>query len=177
MTPVYERYAEALHRAADALGCSGAVARELPEIEGLVLQCSGYLNNPLIGTDAMVAILREFLSGKVSPLTLEFILFMTSSRHLRYYHDTMTRFLYLSGFEKAVVRLRVPFQLDQNTMDQLKSRLKMEKLIPEEAEDAELLVVEDKELIGGFIASCGGYQIDTSLRTAIMRLLRPERLV
>jgi len=177
MTLAYERYAEALYKTSGSIGCTDDVARELSAIEEIFLQCNACLNNPLIGTGEKSALLRELLADKVSPLTLEFILLMTTRRHLKYFHSVARQFRQLSGYDKTVVRLRIPFKPDKELLEQLKRCLLKEKLIPADAENAHFDIIEDKELIGGFVATCNGYQIDTSLKTTLMRLIRPERLV
>ena len=177
MIPVYESYAEALFEASEKLGCADVVAGELGAMDELLKQCGSYLGNPLISAGTKAAVLRESLSDKLSSLTLEFIVLMASRRHLKHFHATAELYLHLSGYSKPVVRLRVPFIPEQEMLMRLKKRLSAEKLIPENTEDAQVQVIEDKELIGGFIASCNGYQIDTSLKTTLMKLLHPERLV
>jgi len=177
MTPVYESYANALFKSAEALGCADDVAGELSAMETLVKQCGGYLSSPLIGTGKKTALLRELLDGKVSPLTLEFMLLITARRHIRHFYAAAEQFRRLSGHGNAVVRLRVPFTPEHSILEKLKARLIKEKLIPTNVADTQFQIIEDKTIIGGFVASCDGYQIDTSLRTALMRLLRPERLV
>ena len=170
MTPGYERYAEALFNTAEKLGCADAVVGELTDMETLIRSCSGYLSNPLIGTPKKTALLRELLTGKVSPLMLEYILLMTARRHLKHFYTSAEHFRKLCSREKAVVKLRVPFQPEQDMLARLESRLKKEKLIPENAKETEIQIVEDKDLIGGFVAYYNGYQIDTSLKTALNKL-------
>jgi F0F1-type ATP synthase delta subunit len=177
MIPIYESYAGALYNAAERLGCTGVVVGELPKMEEVLKQCGFHLNNPLISVEKRVAVLRKTLTNKISPLTLEFLLLMTARRHLKHFHATINKFRQLSGYEDTIVNLRVPFAPERNTLVKLKERLTKEKLIPENAKEAHFNIIEDKELIGGFVASCNGYQIDTSLKTAVMKLLSPERLV
>jgi len=177
MTPVYERYAEALYKASENLGCTEAVACELLALEEIIIQCDECLNNPLIGEGEKAPLLRALFVGKVTPLTLELILLMAARRHLKHFRPAAQQFLRLGGYDETVVRLRIPFVPDKDLLEQLKRCLTKEKLIPADARNARFDIIEDKELIGGFIASCNGYQIDTSLRTTLMRLLGPERLV
>ena len=172
MTPGYERYAEALYNTAEKLGCADAVVVELSDMEALMDRCSGYLSNPLISTTKKAALLREILTGKVSPLMLEYILLMTMRRHLRHFYNSAEHFRKLCSRDKAVVRLRVPFRPGDDMLEQLMGRLTKEKLIPENAKQTEFQIEEDKELIGGFVASYNGYQIDTSFRTALNKLRR-----
>jgi len=177
MTPAYERYAEALYRTSVSVGCTDDIACELLAMEEVLMQSNSYLSDPMIGAGEKSALLRELLIGKVSPLTLEFILLMTTRRHLKHFRSAARQFRQLSGHDKTVVRLRIPFEPDKGLLEQLKRCLVKEKLIPADAENMRFDIIEDKELIGGFVASCNGYQIDTSLKTTLMRLLRPERLV
>jgi F-type H+-transporting ATPase subunit delta len=176
MTPVFERYAEAMYKSAQSLKCVDVVAEEMLDAEDALSQCVSYLNSPLIGAGDKAALLRELLEGKVSPLLLEFILLMTTRRHIRHYHSVVERFRRLSGHGKVVVRLRVPFEPDQNLIGRLKMRFVKEKLIPTDMADKkfDINIVVDNGLIGGFIASCEGYQIDTSLKTALTKLKRPS---
>ena len=177
MIPVYESYAEALYNAAERLDCTGAVVGELPMMEEVLRQCRFYLSNPLISVEKRVAALRKTLTDNVNSLTLELILLMTARRHLKHFHATADKFRRLSGYEDMVVNLRVPYTPERKTLLKLKERLIKEKLIPENAKGAQFNIIEDKELIGGFVASCNGYQIDTSLKTAVIKLQSPERLV
>ena len=177
MIPVYESYAEALFEAAKELGCTGIVAGELKAMDELLKQCGSYLGSPLTSAGTKATVLRELLTENLSSLTLEFIVLMAARRHLKHFHAAAELFMQLCGKSKPIVRLRVPYKPEQDMLQQLKRRLSMKKLIPGDADEAQLQIVEDKELIGGFIASCNGYQIDTSIKTALMKLLHPERLV
>jgi len=176
MTPVYERYAEALYKAAQSLECLDDVAGELTAMEGILTQCAAYFGNPLIGAGAKAAILQTLLSGKISPLMLEFILLMTTRRHLKHFRPAAEHFRYLNGYDKAIVRLRVPFKPEKDTLEQIKKYLAKEKLVTVDTEEALFQIIEDKELIGGFVASCDGYQIDTSLKTALHKLRNHGRI-
>ena len=170
MTPVYERYADALFSASEALACTDVIVGEFLAMDELLGQFGGYLNDPLISTGTKITIFRELLTGEISQLMLEFILIMTYHRHLKHFHKAALHFQQLSGFGKAVVRLRVPFKPDQDILGQLESRLIEARLIPEGAKETEFHVIEDEGLIGGLIASCNGYQIDTSLKTVLQKL-------
>ena len=173
MIPAYESYAEALYAAATKLDCTGVTACELTVADELLAQCGGYLSNPMVSAGVKAAALRELLADEFSQLTLEFITLMATRLHLRHFHKTAELYMRLSGYGKPIVKLRVPFTPEQEALERLKKRLSEEKLIPEGAENAEFNIVEEKELIGGFIASCNGYQIDTSLKTTLMKLLHP----
>ena len=177
MTPAYERYAEALFNTAEKLGCAGVVVSELSDMEALIMECSRYLNNPLISTTKKASLLRELLADKVSPLMLEYILLMTMRRHLKHFYASAEHFRKLCSRDKAVVQLRIPFLPEQEMLSQLMSRLTIEKLVPENAKETEFQIVEDNELLGGFVAYYDGYQIDTSFKTALNKLRRGSQAV
>ena len=177
MIPVYESYAQALYDAAEQLDCVCVIADELTAMEELLKQCDEFLSNPLIGTSVKTAVLKETLEQKISPLMLEFILLMTVRRHLKHFHNAMEQYKRLSGHGKTVVKLSVPFMPDSDMLTQLKERFKKEKLIHGDIDEAQFEIITDEELIGGFVATCDGYQIDTSLKTILDKLRRDERLV
>jgi len=172
MIPVYEVYAEALFAASEQLCRTNAVAEELPAVDELLRQCGEQLKDPLISVERKTAALRDALSREIDQLTLELVLLMTTRRHLKHFHATANQFRLLSGHGKTVVRLRVPFLPGQELLEQLKQRLAREKLITCETDQARFQIIEDSGLIGGFIATCDGYQIDTSLRTTLAGITR-----
>jgi len=172
MTPIFKRYAEALYKAARGLECTDAVADDLPAVEELIAHCIAYMNNPLIDARYKAAVLRALLSDKVNPLTMEFILMLAARRHLKHFRPAAEQFRRLSGHGKVIVRLRVPYEPEQSLLGQLRQSLVMAKLIPKDTEDAQFDITQEKELVGGFVASCDGYQIDTSLKTALTKILR-----
>ena len=177
MTPAYESYAEALYSAAEKLGCTDTVAGELPAIVELLSKCGSYLNSPLINAGDKATLLREALSDKVAPLTLEFTMLLTTRRHLKHFSAATGHFLQICGHGKPVVRLRLPYEPEQDMISRLTDRLTEAGLIPADSAEPELCIVEDRDLIGGLIASCNGYQIDTSLKTALRKMAIPERNV
>jgi len=170
MIPIYESYAEALYTTTEKLGCTSAIAGELPAMEELLKQCGVFLASPLISVEKKADALRETLRGEVSPLTLAFILLMTTKRHLKHFFAAAEKFMRLSGHGGALVNMRVAYTPPQDIVEKLKERFLEEKLIPPGTDAVKLHIIEDRELIGGFVASCNGYQIDTSLRTALSRL-------
>ena len=177
MIPAYESYAGALYATAQELGCTETVARELETVDALLKQCGSYLSSPLVSTGKKTEVLRELLSGQLNGLTLEFIMLMTSRRHLRHFHAAAMMYMQLSGFAKPEVCLRIPYAPGPVMIERLKKRLVAGKLIPADSEEVQFRVVEDKQLIGGFIASCNGYQIDKSLRTTLVKLLHPKQII
>jgi len=170
MIPICESYAEALYTASEKLGCTSIVAGELPAMEELLRQSGLFPTSPLISAEKKAEALRETLRSEISPLTLEFILLMATNRHLKHFSAAVGKFMSLSGHGGTVVDLRVAYRPQQELLDKLKERFLEEKLIPADANEVKFDITEDDGLIGGFVASCNGYQIDASLKTRLGRL-------
>ena len=172
MIPIYESYAQALYTASKNLSSTELIASELSAAKGILSQCSSYLNNPVVCINTKVAALNDVLSGAFNPLTKEFVLLMAERQHLKHYDQATDMFLQLSGCGKTKVRIYVPYALDYDVMQMLKTHLYEISLIPSNTREPEFNVTEDKELIGGYMAYCNGFRIDASLKAALEKLRR-----
>jgi F0F1-type ATP synthase delta subunit len=169
----HEAYAESLFDAALALGCLDEVYGELPSVAGLMEECGRYLRDPHVGTAEKTSVLLDLLTGKVHPLTLQFLLLVLGRGHLRHMSDASKRFMQECAdyYGYTTVRLRIPFEPDPGLLERLRPRLAEHGLISGRSmEKAEFQIELEEGLIGGFIAQCGGSQIDASLRTALVKL-------
>jgi F0F1-type ATP synthase delta subunit len=162
------RYADGLYHAAEELGCADAVAGELLEVARLIELAGDSLTGHMITDGEKAALLTTLLDGKVNPLTLEFVSLMAARHAIESLPDAATEFEKLAGKAKVPVYLRVPYPVDDELLAELKARLVAEKIIPEGTADrAEFVVTVDPSLLGGFIADCGGLQLDASFRTVL----------
>jgi len=178
MTPVSESYAGALFSAAESLGLVQTVDSELRVVNDLINQCGEYFRNPRVPAGDKVALLREFLDGRVDPLTMEFITLLLQRQHLKHLPAAVERFRGKSDkYSGAVtVSLRIPYQPGGEVLELLRGRLADAGLIPAaSANKASFQVSIDGGIIGGFIARSGGYQIDASLNTMLTKLRHQER--
>jgi len=177
MNHASEKYAEALFDAAKILSCVPAVTEEMGELDEFVKQCGEYLYSPEIGIEKKVALVREFLTGKISSLTLEFFIIMIRRRRVKYIPGVAEHFLKMSdNFSgKIRVHLRIPFEPDEETLKLFRRSLVSRGMIPRGSENEALITVAiEKDLIGGFILYCNGFQIDASLKAAITKLHNSE---
>jgi len=175
MTPVPAYYAKALFDASEKLGCTRAVAGELPEVTALAGGCGAYLRNPIFGDAEKTELLTELLSGRVSALTLEFALLLVKRRHLKHLPSIADNFLRLNNNRLGYtdVKIKVPYELPPETLEVMRKKLTAMGLIPElNADKARITVEIDRDVIGGFVAYGEGTQIDASLRTALAKLRR-----
>ena len=179
MTKVSEQYAEALFRAAENLGCVVEVSAELQTIRELVEPCGVYFENPRIGTNEKIGYIREFLTGNVSPVTLEFIFLLLKRNHWNQLAGFAVHFQRLCDrfCHRVEVQIYTPFEPEREMKEKLKAGLADKGLIPKDAKEIVLEVIEDKSLIGGFTAVCNGFRIDASLKTRLAEIHRSESQV
>jgi len=175
MTPIAAYYAKALFDASKNLGCTSAVADELPETATLAGKLGRYLDNPMIGGAEKAEALTELLSGRVCDLTLEFVLLIIKRRHLKYLSSVADNFQRLNNIRLGYtdVLVKVPYELPSDTLEKIKLKLAAAGLIPASNADKVRITVEiDEGVIGGFAAYGDGMQIDATLRTALAKLHR-----
>lgn len=171
MKNISESYAMGLQSAARELGCESEVADELKDVALLYGLCGAYFADKTRTEMEKARVLQEALVGRVHPLTLEFAILMLTRRQFKYFPETAERYLNLCGASDAPVQLRVPFELDAALLERLKTRLIQEGLIPaQHADSARFEVIAEPELLGGFIAAYGGYQLDASLKTTLNKI-------
>ncbi|MCL1834713.1 MAG: F0F1 ATP synthase subunit delta [Oscillospiraceae bacterium] len=177
MAKVSERYAEALFDAATRLGCAEEVADELPAISLLISGCGRYLGDPNISRADKASALREQLSGNICALSMEFVLLLLNRRHIKHFPEASEQFgrLVNAYLDRVTVKLRTPYEPGAELLERLKGRFIEEGLIPENAKDISFDIIEDSDIVGGFIASCNGRQIDTSLRATLVKIRRAQR--
>lgn len=179
MTSTAEKYAEGLFKTSESLGCTQVVASELLAVKELFKQCAVYLKNPLADASEKTSLLQELLSDKLTPLTLEFILLMLQRRQLKRMFSAMELFCQMSdrSVGKVTVELRIFSEPEPKMLKRLSKFLADKGLIPAKSTGkAQFQVVCDKGIMGGFVARCNGYQIDTSLKTALRKLARSQYL-
>ena len=177
MTQVSERYAEALFSAAVDMGCVDDVSGELQGIKELAEQFSWLFKDPRIVAGEKISLIADALTDKVAPLTLEFLIMILERHHWKHLPGVAESFKRMSDdhFKKVSVFLHVPFKPEQAVLDRMENRFREKGLIPRDAKEITLNTIEDKDIVGGFIAFCNGHQIDASIRTQLTKIRRAER--
>ena len=177
MVQVSEKYAEALFSAAVSLGCIDTVAEDMRAMQQFAQRLAWYFKDPRIAGSEKAELVSDALSNLLDQLTLEFIIMILKRGHWRYLHSTADEFMRLSDehYHRVAVFLHVPFKPEKEMLDKLESSFREKGLIPEDAEEITMQTIEDKGIVGGFIAFCNGHQIDASIRTQLTKIRRAER--
>jgi F0F1-type ATP synthase delta subunit len=174
-----ESYTEALLIAAKKLGCAEQVRGDMPGIEGLVRLCAGTLTDPRVKVRDAASMFREALDGKVCALSLEFTVLLITRNKLKNFADIALCYeqLYEKTEGRRTVRIRMPFEPDAETLGGLEKKLARSGIVPGgEPPDIDYKLIIDKNIIGGFIANHGDYQIDGSIKTAVAKVSRISHL-
>ena len=151
------------------LDAVGVDARMLLGLIPASADLEDFLADSLIHPKQKQRAFRTLLSGKVSPLTMDFLLFLCEKRRERTPQEALQGFLDLRderrGFLKAQVRSAVPLRPEQQ--ERLVARLQAHfgKKVSLEWE-------ADEGVKAGFVARVGDTVFDATLDTQLSRLRR-----
>jgi F-type H+-transporting ATPase subunit delta len=127
------------------------------------------LKSPIVQTEKKEHILSELFAGKITPLTLGFILLLARKRREKYIHEIADSFIGqyqdYSNILPVIVKTASPL-----TGEMQKEMLEVMKKYTDAT--VEISGSTDPELIGGFILSWKDKQYDASISHEIERLRR-----
>jgi len=126
------------------------------------------LKSPVIPADTKHTILRKLFGGKVDEITSKFIDLLVAKGRESFLADMTDSFIeqynQMNGITK--VKLTSASALDKATADSIINNLKTK----ENLKEISLEQTIDASLIGGFVLQYGDKQIDTSLKTSLLKL-------
>jgi F-type H+-transporting ATPase subunit delta len=160
---VAERYAKSLMELAVQANVTEAVRADMKSVHTLFKENRDFalmLNSPVIKTDKKVNVLNAILKGKISDLTLSFIVLMTNKKRETILEQIAVAFdeqykLNKSIFTAVITSAKgLDNATKQKVVDLIKSQTKGE---------VELKEMIDEKLIGGFVLTMGDKQIDKTV--------------
>lgn len=167
---VASRYAKSLLDLAVEKGQLDAVYADMLHVKEVAAGSKDFvtfLNSPVIKTDKKVAVLNTLFEGKLSDLTLKFLIIVASKRRESVIPEMASAFIDQYKAQKNILTAVVTSAsgLDEATrqkaLDLVKSQMKGE---------IELVEKTDPSLIGGFILKIGDKQIDRSVSRQLTNL-------
>lgn len=167
---VASRYAKSLLDLAVEKGQLDAVYADMLQIKEVAAgskEFVTFLNSPVIKTDKKTAVLNTLFEGKLSDLTLKFLIIVASKRRESVIPEMASAFIDQYKAHKNILTAVVTSAsgLDaatrQKALDLVKSQMKGE---------IELVEKTDASLIGGFILKIGDKQIDRSVSRQLTNL-------
>jgi F-type H+-transporting ATPase subunit delta len=130
-------------------------------------QCKDFaklLQSPVIPSHKKLAIIKEVFSSKVNKLTLEFFILISKKSRENLLPFIATEFINeykkINGIQQATIVTAMP--LDEN------SKKSITNLVASDSKNkVEFTYKVDQNLIGGFILSSDGKQVDASVRNKL----------
>ena len=168
---VAARYAKSLLDLGQEQGTLETVKQDmdlLGQVVGASRELRLLLRNPIVKHDKKLAILTALFRGKVSDLTMRFMLLLTQKNRESALESVATEFKVqynaLRGIQTAEVTSATPL----NSV----SRLEMKRLVTSQTGRSEVELAEkvDPELIGGFVLRVGDVQLDESVRSGLRKM-------
>jgi len=167
---VSKRYALALFNAAESAGLTQDIQENLASISELWeknAELRAFLEAPQIATEEKGKILQISFRGKISPLLLQFLLFLLSKGRLQQISEINSQYYRLLkekiGLVEALVITASP--LDEKLSLPLKQTLEKKT-----GKKVSLIFKTDPNLIGGIRVIMGNQVIDYSIRTELDKL-------
>jgi len=160
---VASRYAKSLMELATENRKVDVVREDMKKIVDLFKNSRDFelfVNSPVVKTAKKVSVIKEVLSGKVSDLTLSFILLITNKNRERYIREIA------QAFDEEYKKNKNIFTAVVTSAQGLdsKTRAKVLDLVKEQMKgEVELVEKIDPSTIGGFILKIGDKQIDKTV--------------
>ena len=174
-TVIARRYARALLNLAVEHHALAAVRADLHELHTLLRaspELAWLLGRGPLGMEVRSAQISKLLDGRLHPLALRFLLFLTSRRRLPLLDTLLTVFEELCDQQEGVVRVQITAArpLTEAQLAALQTKLAAQLRRPMKTQ-----VAVDEKLIGGFKLQIGDEVQDYSLSTQL-QLLRQRWL-
>ena len=160
---VAERYAKSLMQLAAETGNTDAVRSDMKTIHAICAESSDFvrfLESPIIKTDKKVEVMGTIFKGKITDLSLSFLLLITRKHREAIVHHIATAFE--SQFKKdrniLTAVITSASGLDETT------HKKVLELVKEQTKcEVDLIEKVDPATIGGFVLRIGDRQIDRTV--------------
>ncbi len=171
-TGVTARYATALMEAAEERGVLDGVQEDAQALHGLIRESEdlqGFLADPLSHPEQKQAAFRALFSGKVTDLTLSFLLLLGEKRRERLLESILEGFLDLLDERRgiATAQVRSASVLTSEQEERLAQRLSAFS-----GKQVRLEVEVDDGLRAGFVARMGDQVFDGTVEAQLNRLRR-----
>ncbi len=168
---VASRYAKSLITLAQERGELASIHKDMQLFAEICEENRDFelmLKNPIINHDKKLSILKELFKDRVNETTLSFFEIITRKNRERVLpliaKEFHIQYNALKGVEMATVKTLHPLNEDQ------RSRFKSAITEATGMSSVELAEVIDEELIGGYILTIAGKQIDESLKGKLKEL-------
>lgn len=168
---IAEPYAQALMSLAKQSGLTEEFGATCREIENLLLESADFkdfVSNPVVESEAKKTVLKQVMGDGANPYFVNFLMLLVDKRRIVFLEQVMAQYSALLRQLNNVVLAEVTSAKDLSD-DQKQSLVERVKGITS-ANDVELKVTVDPELIGGVIIEVGSKIIDASVQGQLRRI-------
>jgi len=174
---IAERYAQALLSVAKDKNLAEAIRDQIGRYEAAASsfhEMAHFLQSPRIAEEKKEGLIARLFEGEARTVLSHFIRLLLRKGRIGYLDQIFRLYPKLYDAERGVLRgeLRSAYPLDSEVMNRLKAKLESQihrKL--------ELTLVEDRQLLGGFVFSTGTTMIDASVQRELANLREQMKLI
>lgn len=164
------RYSIALYEVSESQGNIEQVSKDITEVLGLInsnTDLALFLLSPVINRIKKIEIVKEIFGGKLSELTMSFMILLLSRGREKLTKDVFTDFLNLKKEKNGIVDVSVRSSIELS--DEEKGRMK-EKIDGYTHLKSDMTFEIDKSIIGGFVAKINDTVLDASIKRQLEKL-------
>lgn len=168
---IAEPYAQALMSVAQSSNLVDQIGEDVGSVLSVLAESSDLrtcLASPLVESETKKSLIRQVAGDQLHPFTLNFLLLLVDRGRILFVEEIFTQFQVLLRQLRKAVLAEVTSAVELNEEQQNSIRQKV--LSMTQAEQAELSVRVDPDLMGGVIIKVGSQVVDASLRSQLRRI-------
>lgn len=168
---IVDPYAQALMSVAQSSNLTDQFGEDLRSLGSLLDQSSElqeFVANPVIAIEQKKAVLREILGGDANPYLVNFMMLLVDKGRIVFLNEVCEQYLVALRELKGIVLAEVTSVRELNEEQQRSVAQQAKQLTG--ANDVELKLTIDPNIIGGVIIKVGSQVFDASLRGQLRRI-------
>lgn len=168
---IAEPYAQALMSVAQSSNLTEQIGEDVRSLLNLLKESADmrqFITVPFVEAAKKKAVLRQVLGDQVQPFTLNFLMLLIDRGRISLIAEISQQFLSLLRDLNRTALAEVTSAVELN--DEQKESIRQKVLSMAQAQQVELEVKIDPELLGGVIIKVGSQVIDASLRSQLRQI-------
>lgn len=129
------------------------------------------MENPFLDKSFRINSLKEIFKNEISNLLLEFMILLVEKNSFYFINKILDLFIEAYENHKKIIKVKiiVPFKIDGLVLEKIKNKAK-DISKKNDSYSLRYCIIENPELIGGYIIAFGSYIYDASLYSALESL-------
>lgn len=168
---VLEPYAQALMSLAQTHNITEEIGENMRSLLGLLQESADLKNllaNPLVKSEVKKSVLNQIVGNQIHPYTVNFLKLLVDRKRILFLEGICQQYLAILRKLNQTVLAEVTSACELNEAQKQAVKEKVKQIT--NANQVELEVKLDNELIGGLIIKIGSQVIDASLRGQLRRI-------